>query len=129
MTAAFIAQLATVTVGLLHVLMACAAWLLLRGPRQALTLHLWAAGTLALGVGLAASGLADGLIDTLLKARSREEFVTAVRAYDRVLLSGFYVVPLYYQPQQWLARWADVKHPDKTSIYGATLPTFWREAK
>jgi peptide/nickel transport system substrate-binding protein len=71
----------------------------------------------------------DGLIEAILKARSREEFVTAVRAYDRVLLSGFYVVPLYYQPQQWLARWADVKHPDRTSIYGATLPTFWREPK
>ena len=37
----------------------------------------------------------DALIKALLGARSREDFVTAVRAYDRVLLSGFYIVPLF----------------------------------
>ena len=31
--------------------------------------------------------------------------MAAVRAYDRVLLSGFYVVPLYYQPEQRVAHW------------------------
>ncbi len=61
MSLGFLAQLATATVGLLHVLMACAAWLVLRGPRQALAVHLWAGGTLALGMGLAAGGLADTL--------------------------------------------------------------------
>lgn len=65
MKPAFIAQLAMVTLGLLHVLMACAAWLLLRGPRQALALQLWASGTLSLGIGLAAAGLADTLPDGL----------------------------------------------------------------
>ena len=28
-----------------------------------------------------------------------------MRALDRVLMSGFYVVPLYYLPEQWVARW------------------------
>lgn len=70
----------------------------------------------------------DAMIDHLVGARSREEFVTAVRAYDRVLLSGFYVVPLYFQPEQWVARWASVQHPEQTSIYGVTLPTLWRES-
>ena len=65
MTSAFIAQLATVTVGLLHVLMACATWLLLRGPRQARVLHLWASGTLALGAWLAMSGLGALLPEAL----------------------------------------------------------------
>ena len=53
--------------------------------------------------------------------------MTAVRAYDRVLLSGAYVVPLYFQPDQWVARWAHVKHPDATPIYGYQLPTWWRD--
>ncbi len=61
MSVEFLAQLASATVGLLHVLMACAAWLVLRGPRQALALHLWAAGTLALGITLAVGGMADTL--------------------------------------------------------------------
>lgn len=59
MTAGFIAQLATTTVGLLHVLMACAAWLMLRGPRHAAAVRLWALGTLALGLSLAPGGLFD----------------------------------------------------------------------
>ncbi|MBL8582189.1 MAG: ABC transporter substrate-binding protein [Rhizobiaceae bacterium] len=75
----------------------------------------------------AADPAIDGLIDRLLAVRTREEFVTAVRAYDRVLLSGAYVVPLYFQPQQWVARWARIKHPENISLYGITLPTLWRD--
>jgi peptide/nickel transport system substrate-binding protein len=69
----------------------------------------------------------DAMIDAMLNARTREDFVTAVRAYDRVLLSGFYVVPLYHQDEQWVARWKDVKHPEKMPVYGFQLPTWWRE--
>jgi peptide/nickel transport system substrate-binding protein len=69
----------------------------------------------------------DAMIEHLLKARGREEFVTAVRAYDRVLLSGGYVVPLYYQPNQWVGRWAHIKHPGITPIYGYNLPAWWRD--
>ena len=71
----------------------------------------------------------DAMIDHLLKARSKEEFVTAVRAYDRLLISGAYVVPLYYQPDQWVGRWARIAHPDVTPIYGYQLPTWWRQEK
>lgn len=69
----------------------------------------------------------DALIDRLVTARTREDFVTAVRAYDRVLLSGFYVVPLYYQPDERVARWNYIHHPDKTPVYGYELPAWWRE--
>ncbi len=71
----------------------------------------------------------DALIDRLLTARSREEFVTTVRAYDRLLLSGGYVVPLYYQPQQWVGHWAQYKFPEHTSIYGYYLPAWWQQAQ
>ena len=40
----------------------------------------------------------DAMIAALLEAESREEFVSAVRALDRVLISGFYVVPLFHLP-------------------------------
>ncbi len=69
----------------------------------------------------------DAVIDAVVHARKKEDFETAVRALDRVLLSGAYVVPLYHQPEQWVARWSHIKHPGKTPIYGYQLPTWWRE--
>ncbi|HEV7417366.1 MAG TPA: extracellular solute-binding protein [Tianweitania sediminis] len=69
----------------------------------------------------------DALIDRMVNARSREEFVTIVRAYDRVLLSGAYLVPLYFQPEQWVARWDHIRHPERTPVYGHQLPTWWSE--
>jgi len=45
----------------------------------------------------------DGLIAALAAATSREDFVAAARALDRVLLSGFYAVPLFHRDHQWVA--------------------------
>lgn len=45
----------------------------------------------------------DAVLQALLGAREREDFVAAVRALDRLLISGFYVVPLYYLPDTWIA--------------------------
>jgi peptide/nickel transport system substrate-binding protein len=67
----------------------------------------------------------DAMIEALINARTREEFVDAVRAYDRVLLSGAYVVPLYFKPQQWIARWKRIERPDMTPLQGSQLPTWW----
>jgi len=67
----------------------------------------------------------DAMIDALLKARTREDFITAVRAYDRVLLSGAFVVPLYYQPEQWIARWNRIERPETTPLNGPQLSTWW----
>lgn len=71
----------------------------------------------------------DAMISALLNARSRQDFVTAVRAYDRVLLSGAYVVPLYHQPEQWLARWSRIAHPETAPVYGFQLQTWWHEGE
>jgi peptide/nickel transport system substrate-binding protein len=73
------------------------------------------------------SAAIDALIAALLKAETREEFVSAVRALDRVLLSGFYVVPLFHLPTQWVARWTYIKHPVTTSLFGYIPETWWRE--
>lgn len=67
----------------------------------------------------------DALIEAMLSAPTREDFVAAVRAYDRVLISGFYVAPLFYLPDQWLARWTTIEHPDVTPITGYNLPSWW----
>jgi len=72
------------------------------------------------------SPVVDRLIDALLEAKSREDFVSAVRALDRTLLSGFYVVPLFYLKDQWLAHKKDLKRPDKTPLMGVNVDTWWR---
>ncbi|MBV8242006.1 MAG: ABC transporter substrate-binding protein [Hyphomicrobiales bacterium] len=71
----------------------------------------------------------DAMIAALLKAQDRGDFVAAVRALDRVLISGFYVIPLFYLPAQWVARWTTVARPATTSLYGYLPETWWREPK
>jgi peptide/nickel transport system substrate-binding protein len=71
----------------------------------------------------------DAMIAALLKAQDRGDFVAAVRALDRVLISGFYVIPLFYLPAQWVARWTTVGRPATTSLYGYLPETWWREPK
>mgnify|MGYP001765199110 CR=1 FL=1 len=75
----------------------------------------------------------DGLIAAMLAAQSREEFVTAVRAYDRVLLSGFYIVPLFHTAVQWCAHWSRIARPQATPrwaapLFSSTLDTWWSAA-
>ena len=67
----------------------------------------------------------DAMIAGLLSATARADFVAATRALDRVLLSGFYVIPLYYPPVQWVARWTRIAHPQRTSLYGYLPETWW----
>ena len=75
----------------------------------------------------------DGLIADMLAARSHEDFVTVVRAYDRVLLSGFYVVPMFHAAEQWFAYSAKLAHPTEPPryaphLFGFTLDSWWRTA-
>jgi peptide/nickel transport system substrate-binding protein len=73
----------------------------------------------------AKSPAVDAMIEALLAARERPQFVAAVRALDRVLISGFYVVPLFHLPEQWVARWSQIARPEKTSLYGYLPETWW----
>jgi len=70
----------------------------------------------------------DAMIAAILEAKTREDFVSAVRALDRVLLSGDYVVPLFYLPDQWVAHWTRLKRPDETPMYGYQIDTWWADA-
>jgi peptide/nickel transport system substrate-binding protein len=69
------------------------------------------------------------MIAALLAATTREDVVAAVRALDRVLMSGSYVVPLFYVPEQWLARWTHIGRPETTSMHGYMPETWWRQPK
>jgi peptide/nickel transport system substrate-binding protein len=75
------------------------------------------------------SAAVDAMIAALLQARTREDFVAAVRALDRVLISGFYTIPLFHLSDQWIARWTRIARPATTSLSGYLPETWWREGK
>ncbi len=73
-----------------------------------------------------ASPAVDAMIAALLAARSKEDFIAAVRALDRLLISGFYIAPLYYAPDQWIAYSAKLGRPETTPLFGVDLAAWWR---
>jgi peptide/nickel transport system substrate-binding protein len=68
----------------------------------------------------------DAMIGAILAANSKEDFVAAVRTLDRLLISGFYIVPLYYSPEQWIAYSSKLGRPERTPLFGADLAAWWR---
>jgi peptide/nickel transport system substrate-binding protein len=71
---------------------------------------------------------ADGLIQTMLSSTDRADFVAAVQALDRVLISGRYVVPIWYSNISRLAHAKQLHFPTKLPIYGDWLgfqPEVW----
>ena len=70
---------------------------------------------------------ADAMIAAMLAAKTRAEFVSAVRALDRILLSGRYGIPLYYAPKQWIAAWSFLRQPPLSTLYGARIETWWAD--
>ncbi len=75
------------------------------------------------------AGVANSDVDTLMEhfltAHSAEDFRDAVRSFDRILISGYYMVPLYHIGQQWIARRSRISHPDVLPLYGYYLPAWW----
>ncbi len=75
-------------------------------------------------------GIADANVDkaiaAMLTATTREVFVAAVRAEDRLLTSGFYIVPFYNAGGQWVARWNHIGRPEQQPLPGFEATTLWR---
>lgn len=72
------------------------------------------------------SAAADAMIEALLAARGREDFICAVRALDRVLISARFSLPLFYTPAQWIARWRQVRLPATTALVGTLAESWWQ---
>ncbi len=73
----------------------------------------------------AADPAIDALIDKMLAATSAQDFQAAVRALDRLLISGHYLVPLFHIDEQWVAHWDRLAFADKTPMYGVQFPYWW----
>ncbi len=73
----------------------------------------------------AADPAIDAMIATLLAARERPEFESAVRALDRVLISGLYCIPLFHLPEDLTARWNRIARPETVALTGLQPTTWW----
>nr|WP_240484562.1 extracellular solute-binding protein [Pseudoponticoccus marisrubri] len=64
------------------------------------------------------SPAAEAMIDEILNAGSRDDFIAATRALDRILTTGRYVIPLYQYNVSRLAHAKELTYPERLPIYG-----------
>ncbi|MDX1597528.1 MAG: extracellular solute-binding protein [Marinobacter sp.] len=67
----------------------------------------------------------DELVDMVIQAPDREELVHRVRALDRVLLHGHYVIPQWYLPRDRIAYWNYLERPETTPKNGIDVDNWW----
>lgn len=67
----------------------------------------------------------DRVIKEITRAETPQQFVPAVRALDRLLLAGRYIVPLFHLKADRVAWWSGLQQPEITPLYGFTLDTWW----
>jgi microcin C transport system substrate-binding protein len=69
----------------------------------------------------------DGLIGALEDALTYEDLTAAARALDRVLMWGYYVVPLHYLDRDLVAHWGDLRRVEGADpLYGTVVEAWWQ---
>ncbi len=74
------------------------------------------------------SPAAEAMIDAILNSDTREDFVAATQALDRVLTTGRYVIPIYQWNISRIAHAKELKYPEAIPIYGDWIgwqPDVW----
>lgn len=66
-------------------------------------------------------------IDSLVAAESRADFESSVRALDRVLSAGIYVIPFGYLPADRIAWQKGYSRPTRGALYGWRPEVWWWE--
>ncbi|WP_347842122.1 extracellular solute-binding protein, partial [Planktomarina sp.] len=74
------------------------------------------------------SPAAESMIAKLVSSTSREDFLAAVKALDRILTAGRYVIPIHTSSFSRLAHVKEIKYPERLPMYGdwiGFLPDVW----
>lgn len=64
----------------------------------------------------------DELVERIITAPDREELVALTRALDRVLLWGYYAIPMWHNPDDWFAWWTKLRFPPEQPLYTGVDP-------
>ena len=79
------------------------------------------------------SPAAEAMITAMLTSESRDGFLAAVRALDRVLTTGRYVVPIYQYNVSRIAHAKTLNYPETLPIYGDWInwqtDVWWQDAE
>lgn len=67
----------------------------------------------------------DAMIEEVISANSREDLTAAVRALDRLLLHGYYVIPNWHTKETRIAYWDKFGMPDTIPLQGVQLMSWW----
>ena len=67
----------------------------------------------------------DSLIEKIIHSDSRDDLVNHVRALDRVLQWGHYVIPMWHYPKWRIARWSHIQRPEALSDISPAIATTW----
>ncbi|MGB3501663.1 MAG: extracellular solute-binding protein [Mesorhizobium sp.] len=74
-------------------------------------------------------GISDPVVDSLVErvvfTKDRDDLVAATRALDRVLLWNYYLVPQWYNPDIFFARWTRIARPAGQPGYAGADPASW----
>tara|TARA_R110002095_G_scaffold62103_1_gene52470 strand:+ start:13548 stop:15485 length:1938 start_codon:yes stop_codon:yes gene_type:complete len=70
----------------------------------------------------------DQLIENIIQATSRADLVTKTRAMDRILLSDYYVIPMWHFPKWRIAHWDNIKRPEHLSGTSPMITQTWWSA-
>jgi peptide/nickel transport system substrate-binding protein len=73
----------------------------------------------------------EAMIDRMLTSESQDDYIAAVRALDRVLISERYVVPFWFNPIARIAHNAELRYPTTsrstaTGSAGSPMSGGWR---
>jgi peptide/nickel transport system substrate-binding protein len=71
------------------------------------------------------SNAVDHLIDVMTTTHDEAVYTNSVRALDRVLSSGVYVIPLWFSKYDRLARWDGYHKPEHPKLYGYNPDVWW----
>lgn len=75
------------------------------------------------------SPVVDALIDAAIKAKSRDDLKTAIRALDRVLRAGHYWIPHWYKASHNVAYWNKFSAPKiKPDFARGIIDTWWYDS-
>ncbi|MAE52229.1 MAG: hypothetical protein CMH27_10500 [Micavibrio sp.] len=67
----------------------------------------------------------DEMIEGIIQAKDRKDLVNKVRAMDRVLLAGHYVIPMWHYPKWRIAYWTKVSRPENLSHISPLISNTW----
>ncbi|MEP4197138.1 MAG: extracellular solute-binding protein [Aliishimia sp.] len=71
------------------------------------------------------SPLVDEILDRALKASELEDEQAALKALDRALRYEFFVIPLWFKPNHWVAFYDQYEHPDVIPPFALGQLDFW----